>query len=102
MNDAAVVCRELGFSGAISPSCCASFGQGTGPIWLDDVRCTGSETRIGYCAHRGWGRLRSCSHSQDAGVNCQGEYIMGEAVCGWKLIPVINIYTSYLMNNKLH
>ena len=76
MNDAAVVCRELGFPGAISSTCCASFGQGTGPIWLDDVRCTGSETRIGYCAHRGWGRLRSCSHSQDAGVNCQGEYIL--------------------------
>ena len=37
LNDAAVVCRQLEFPGAISTSCCAAFGQGTGPIWLDDV-----------------------------------------------------------------
>ena len=74
LNDAAVACRELGFPGAISSPCCAAFGQGTGPIWLDHVGCTGSETSLSSCSHPGWGRLNSCSHREDAGVYCQCEY----------------------------
>ena len=73
LNDAAVVCRELGFPGAISSSCCASFGQGTGPILLDDVRCRGSETSLSSCSHGGWGR-HTCDHGEDAGVFCKREY----------------------------
>ena len=80
LNDAAVVCRQLGFPGAISSSCCAAFGRGTGPIWLDDVRCTGSETSLSSCSHRGWGILFSCSHYEDVGVNCQGEYDSGTSL----------------------
>ena len=73
LNDAAVVCRELGFPGAVSSSCCASFGQGNGPIWLDEVRCTGSETSLSSCSHGGWGR-HTCDHGEDAGVFCEREY----------------------------
>ena len=80
LNNAAVVCRELGFPGAISSSCCAVFGQGTGPIWLDGVSCTGREAVLSTCSHPGWGRpfryyYYQCSHRQDAGVYCQCEYI---------------------------
>ena len=75
LNDAAVVCRELGFPGSTSSSCCAIFGQGTGPIWLDDVGCTGSETNLSSCSHGGWGR-HNCGHGDDVGVNCQCEYHM--------------------------
>ena len=75
LNDAAVVCRELGFPGAISASCCAAFGQGTGTIWLDDVGCTGSETSLSSCSHPGWG-IHNCGHSEDTGVYCQCEYII--------------------------
>ena len=70
MNDATVVCRELGFPGAISSSCCAAFGQGTGPIWLNDVQCTGSERSLSSCSHPGWG-IENCGHGDDVGVNCQ-------------------------------
>ena len=52
----------------------ATFGQGDGPIYLDDVRCTGSETRLADCQHRGIAS-HDCSHSEDAGVICPGEYI---------------------------
>ena len=72
LNDAAVVCRELGFPGAISYSCCAAFGQGTGTIWLNGVRCTGRENSLSSCSHRGWGR-HNCGHDKDAGVFCQRE-----------------------------
>ena len=73
LNEATVVCRELGFPGAISSSCCAAFGRGTGPIWLDHVRCTGNEASLSLCSHRGWGR-HTYGHRDDAGVICQGEY----------------------------
>ena len=69
INDARVVCRMLGFSGAISAPGSAQFGQGSGPIWLDDVRCTGQEINIAKCQHRGWS-VHNCRHSEDAGVIC--------------------------------
>ena len=86
LNDVAVVCRQLGFPGAISSPCCAAFGRGNSPIWLDDVRCIGNETNLSFCSHRGWGR-HSCSHRENAGVICQGEYVSGTSSfrthCSW-------------------
>ena len=79
LNEAAVVCRELEFPGAISSSCCAAFGQGTGPIWLNHLRCTGSERSLSTCTHPGWGilaRSYGCGHYKDAGVYCQCEHRM--------------------------
>ncbi len=70
-DNAAVVCRELGFSatGAVSRSQ-AAFGQGTGQIWLDDVRCVGTEDRLIDCPADSLG-THNCSHAEDAGVICQ-------------------------------
>ena len=50
----------------------AAFGQGTGDIILDDLSCTGDETRLVDCPHRGVG-LNNCGHHNDAGVVCAGE-----------------------------
>lgn len=49
--------------------CCAHYGQGTGPIWLDDVTCLGSETRIEDCNHREWGS-HNCGHGEDTSISC--------------------------------
>lgn len=45
------------------------YGHGSGPIWLDDVNCVGSETKIQDCTHRGWGS-HNCDHSKDVSISC--------------------------------
>ena len=70
--DAGVVCRQLGFGSSGSIHNFAYFGQGSGPIWLDNVLCTGSESTLASCGHLGLNITRSCSHSEDAGVTCYG------------------------------
>lgn len=69
INDAHVVCRELGFPSASSAVCCAGYGQGSDPIWMDDVQCSGTEASLLHCTHRGWGS-HNCDHSEDASVVC--------------------------------
>ncbi|XP_072549640.1 galectin-3-binding protein A-like [Salminus brasiliensis] len=70
MAQAHVVCRQLGFLGAVSVTIGATSGEGSGPIWLDDVSCTGSESSLASCRFKGWG-ITDCSHKEDAGVVCQ-------------------------------
>ncbi|KAL4000769.1 C-C motif chemokine 3 [Sarotherodon galilaeus] len=69
LKDAEVVCRELNCGIALEALGSAYFGQGTETIMLDDVDCSGSETSLNDCRHRGL-RTHDCSHSEDAGVVC--------------------------------
>ncbi|KAI1887087.1 hypothetical protein AGOR_G00202510 [Albula goreensis] len=67
--DAEVVCRQLGFGGIPKAWAWAHFGQGTGPIQLDAVQCTGNELSLEECPHGGW-EQHNCDHMEDAGVSC--------------------------------
>ena len=46
----------------------AGFGQGTGPVLLNHVRCTGTESSLLSCS--GYVIGTSCSHWDDVGVAC--------------------------------
>ena len=74
INDAGVVCRQLGFSHAEAAYHGDSVPDGTGKIWLDSVQCKGNESSLSSCRHKGWGS-HNCDHDEDAGVRCstQGE-----------------------------
>ena len=67
LNDAQVVCSELGLGPAIRHN--TSYGQGAGQIWLHNLTCVGNELTIRNCSHGGWG-VKNYSHSKDAGVQC--------------------------------
>ena len=69
MNDAHVVCRELGYLSAVRALRGYSVPDGTGQIWLDNIRCSGNEQNLSSCSHNGWGK-HNCGHYDDAGVEC--------------------------------
>lgn len=62
-----MICKQLGFSRFVSYG--LGYGKGNGPIWLNNLTCTGQESSIAACNHNGWG-VHSCSHNDDIGVTC--------------------------------
>ncbi|KAJ8019234.1 Deleted in malignant brain tumors 1 protein [Holothuria leucospilota] len=72
LEDAIVVCRQLGYQNATSAPRRAFFGQGIGPIWKTDLQCTGSEASLTECSQRSL-RKSYCNHYEDAGVACEGK-----------------------------
>uniref|UniRef100_A0A8C1IY27 Si:ch211-161n3.4 n=1 Tax=Cyprinus carpio TaxID=7962 RepID=A0A8C1IY27_CYPCA len=71
MADAAVVCRELDCGEPVDALINSHFGQGSGPIWISVVLCTGTESTLKNCGSAGWNKP-FCTHNNDAGVICSG------------------------------
>ena len=71
LQDANVVCRELGYAGAVAAVRRAAdiYGQATGAIWMADVDCRGNETSLLECNQTKIGE-NNCGHDDDAGVIC--------------------------------
>jgi hypothetical protein len=76
-TNATVACRQLGYTSGIQHQ---SFGGGVDPIWMDNVSCTGTESRLADCTYLGSGTPdwssstgptpHNCSHGEDIGVTC--------------------------------
>uniref|UniRef100_A0AAZ3PNU7 Neurotrypsin n=1 Tax=Oncorhynchus tshawytscha TaxID=74940 RepID=A0AAZ3PNU7_ONCTS len=90
--NAEVVCRQLGHSGVAKARVMAYFGEGEGPIHVDNVKCSGEERSLVDCLKQPTG-THNCRHSEDAGVICdygQSQFSTVESVsdpvCGLRLI----------------
>ena len=86
--DATLVCEQLGYyvyigsivafmllkpldiAGGTAYSSTA-YGAGSGPIYLTEVLCTSSKTHLLQCNSAPI-LSGGCSHSEDAGVKCEG------------------------------
>ena len=44
--------------------------DGSGPIWLENVQCNGTESRLVNCLADPLG-TQNCNHEDDVGVRCQ-------------------------------
>lgn len=72
--DARVVCQQLNYVGNGVPLAIhnAHFGEGEGPILLDDVRCQGNERGLLNCRAKDIG-IHDCENTESAGVYCPGQ-----------------------------
>ena len=71
LEDAMVVCHQLGYPDAVRAIRYGLYGEGAGPSWMDNVRCHGTEVDIFTCRHHGIG-YHHCGHYKTAGVQCTG------------------------------
>ena len=67
--------RKLGFPDAVSAPRFAHYSQETGPIWLDDAACIGTEPDLFTCGHIGIGN-HNCRHHEDASAECSTKVIV--------------------------
>lgn len=70
LKEAQVVCRQLKFPGAVSVVTEEIYGKASGPIWMDDMECSGTEKYLHACKFKGWG-ISDCSHKEDVSVVCE-------------------------------
>merc|ERR1712189_51544 len=74
-NEAAqVVCKQLGYSSGV-PKATSEAQKGTGPIWMDDVVCSGEEASLLDCEAK-WSYINNnCYHSEDFSVTCSNYWL---------------------------
>ncbi len=91
-NEAKVICRQLGFSVLSTPlkkimyflylnkifyidptvqtGPAFTYPLATGPIYLDNIDCTGTEPRVLSCQYDT--HVADCTHMTDVGIDCMG------------------------------
>ncbi|XP_033730429.1 deleted in malignant brain tumors 1 protein-like, partial [Pecten maximus] len=85
-DEARTVCEALGYRSG-TPFEKAYFDRGTGPIFVDDLQCSVSDTGIHqlqlgktFCFFNDW-NVSNCDHGEDAGVICSAGYKLQSVTC---------------------
>ncbi|XP_071029753.1 scavenger receptor cysteine-rich domain-containing group B protein-like [Oncorhynchus clarkii lewisi] len=86
MVDANVVCRQLDCGLAMVVGSISEYGQGSGPVLLDNVDCKGGETDLGQCGSLGWG-IHNCYHYEDVSVTCKDTSVLESRGMGEPTTP---------------
>ncbi len=81
MEDARVVCRELGYPDAVSKYTAGGlydsryiWTPSDPKIFLSDLACNGSEAGLLSCpATVTWNGSQACTHAEDVGVICSSK-----------------------------
>ncbi|XP_072894943.1 scavenger receptor cysteine-rich type 1 protein M130-like [Hemitrygon akajei] len=74
LADANVVCRQLGCGLALWPPEDVKMTQVAAAVWLDEVKCTGSESFLSSCRSSSFGQ-HDCDHKEDVIVLCSGSRV---------------------------
>ncbi|XP_073079228.1 antigen WC1.1 [Manis javanica] len=89
LNNAVVLCRQLGCGDLVDVVRSTRFGQGSGPIWLVDLSCSGTELTVNDCNYR---HLRNhsdigLSHDWDIAIICSGfvRLVGGDGPCSGRV-----------------
>ena len=55
-----------------------TYASGSGPIYLSELECSGSETSLSSCltGHNLPAGLTNCNHSMDVNVICKGVSVL--------------------------
>ena len=69
----------------------AYFGEGAGPIHVDNVKCGGEERSLADCIKQAPG-THNCRHSEDAGVICD----YGESQAGYKEVKGQSVSQEFI------
>uniref|UniRef100_A0A4W3HGN3 SRCR domain-containing protein n=1 Tax=Callorhinchus milii TaxID=7868 RepID=A0A4W3HGN3_CALMI len=94
LEAAEVICKQLDCGRALDVDHRRKFGEGSGPIWLDDIACNSNESFLWQCSSPPWGE-HNCDHREDVGVICSGNNMLLNAHFG------VNIYCVYIRNNLI-
>ena len=72
------------------------FGEGSGPIFLDNLVCNSKDTLLLDCSKRSQVGLFSCDHSEIAGARCHGMSIQHTylVTCSNCIVTLTTLYVD--------
>uniref|UniRef100_A0A8C9V5A6 SRCR domain-containing protein n=1 Tax=Scleropages formosus TaxID=113540 RepID=A0A8C9V5A6_SCLFO len=84
LQDAKVVCRQLGCGTPVQVQGAAVFGKGDDLVWKNKVECGGDEQNFGQCV-RSSTKETKCTHDTDVGLECFCKLVGDEGGCAGRL-----------------